>query len=46
MKRAIYDLERRGYKFRFFKNNDKGEMIAAYIENEIGGFAIHLCVKY
>ena len=24
----------------------KGEMIAAYIENEIGGFAIHLCVKY
>lgn len=46
MKRAIYHLERRGYKFRFFKNNDKGEMIAAYIENEIGGFAIHLCVKY
>lgn len=46
MKRAVYHLERRGYKFRFFKNNDKGEMIAAYIEDEIGGFAIHLCVKY
>ncbi len=46
MKRAIYHLERRGYSFRFFKNNDKGEMIAAYITNEIGGFAIHLCVKY
>ena len=46
MKRAIHHLERRGYSFRFFKNNDKGEMIAAYITNEIGGFAIHLCVKY
>ena len=45
MKRAIYHMERRGYKFRFFKNNDKGEMIAAYIENEIGGFAIHLSIK-
>ncbi len=45
MKRAIYHLERRGYKFRFFKNNDKGQMIAAYIEDEIGGFAIHLSIK-
>ncbi len=46
MTRAVYHLERRGYKFRFFKNNPQGQMIAAYIENEIGGFAIHLCVKY
>ena len=46
MKRAIYHLERRGYQFRFFKNNDQGEMIAAYVNDEIGGFAIHLCVKY
>ena len=45
MKRAIHHMERRGYKFRFFKNNDKGEMIAAYIEDEIGGFAIHLSIK-
>lgn len=46
MKRAIYHLERRGYEFRFFKNNDAGEMIAAYVTDEIEGFAIHLCVKY
>ncbi|MGI6400699.1 MAG: bifunctional 4-hydroxy-2-oxoglutarate aldolase/2-dehydro-3-deoxy-phosphogluconate aldolase [Thermoguttaceae bacterium] len=45
MKRAICRLESLGYKFRFFKKNDQGELIAAYIEDEIAGFAIHLCPK-
>lgn len=46
MTRAVYQLQRRGIKFRDFKFNPQGAMIAAYLEEEIGGFAVHLCVKY
>lgn len=41
--RAMYQLERRGLKFRFFKKNSEGNIIAAYLEEEVGGFAVHLC---
>lgn len=41
--RALYQLERRGLKFRFFKKNPEGKIIAAYLEEEVGGFAVHLC---
>lgn len=43
--RAMFQMERRGMKFRFFKKNPEGKIIAAYIEEEIGGFAVHLCGK-
>lgn len=45
IKRAIYHLERRGLKFRFFKKNPEGKILAAYIEDEVGGFAVHICGK-
>ncbi len=41
--RAMYQLERRGMKFRFCKKNPEGKIIAAYIEDEVGGFAVHIC---
>lgn len=41
--RALYHLERKGLKFRFFKENPEGKIIAAYLEEEVGGFAVHLC---
>ncbi|MBQ9812573.1 MAG: bifunctional 4-hydroxy-2-oxoglutarate aldolase/2-dehydro-3-deoxy-phosphogluconate aldolase [Thermoguttaceae bacterium] len=41
--RALYHLERKGLKFRFFKTNPEGKIIAAYLEEEVGGFAVHLC---
>ena len=43
--RALYQLERKGLKFRFFKKNPEGKIIAAYLEEEVGGFAVHLCGK-
>ncbi len=43
--RAMFQLERRGMKFRFCKTNPEGKIIAAYIEDEIGGFAVHICGK-
>ena len=43
--RAMFQLERRGYKFRFFKKNPEGKIIAAYLEDEVAGFAVHLCGK-
>ena len=46
MTRAIYHLQRRGVKFRDFKYGADGAMIAAYLTEEIGGFAAHLCPKY
>ncbi len=41
--RALYHLEQKGMKFRFFKKNPEGKIIAAYLEEEVGGFAVHLC---
>lgn len=42
--RAIYHLERRGLKFNYdtVKKDAKGKIAAIYLQDEIGGFAIHL----
>ena len=42
--RAVYHLERRGYKFNMetAKYDADGRMTVVYLEGEIGGFAIHL----
>lgn len=47
LKRAIKYLEQKGITFdeSTAKYDDKGNMIAIYIEGEIGGFAIHLLQK-
>ncbi|MDR1754298.1 MAG: bifunctional 4-hydroxy-2-oxoglutarate aldolase/2-dehydro-3-deoxy-phosphogluconate aldolase [Eubacterium sp.] len=45
--RAVYHLEKRGVKFdkSTEKRDPKGALKAVYLENEIGGFAIHLVQK-
>ena len=47
LNRAIAYLERNGVKFRAdsAKYNAKGKMVAIYLEQEIGGFAVHLVQK-
>lgn len=44
--RAAYHLQRQGVEFRAFKCAPDGTLIAAYLTEEIGGFAVHLCPKY
>jgi 2-dehydro-3-deoxyphosphogluconate aldolase/(4S)-4-hydroxy-2-oxoglutarate aldolase len=45
--RAVNYLKSNGIKFRdgSEKYNDKGKLAAVYLENEIGGFAVHLVQK-
>ena len=45
--RAMYHLGKRGYVFdeSSFKYNDKGEIIVAYMKDEIAGFAVHFNQK-
>ncbi len=47
MERAIYHLERQGVVFdeNTAKRDDKGNLKAIYMKNEVGGFAIHLLQK-
>ena len=47
IERAIYHLENRGHKFDHStaKYDDKKNMIAIYLKDEVGGFAIHLLQK-
>lgn len=46
IRRAIADLESRGYRLNAESAKYKdGKMIAIYLENEVGGFAIHLLQK-
>ncbi|MCM1545436.1 MAG: bifunctional 4-hydroxy-2-oxoglutarate aldolase/2-dehydro-3-deoxy-phosphogluconate aldolase [Clostridiales bacterium] len=44
VKRALYQLERRGFKVKegSQKYDKSGEMTVAYLEDEFGGFAVHL----
>ena len=45
--RAVYHLERQGVVFdeSTAKKDDKGNLKAIYLEDEIGGFAVHLVQK-
>ena len=44
--RAIYYLEQRGYKMDEESTSEKnGKKVAIYLENEFGGYAIHLLQK-
>ncbi|MEX1377473.1 MAG: bifunctional 4-hydroxy-2-oxoglutarate aldolase/2-dehydro-3-deoxy-phosphogluconate aldolase [Eubacteriales bacterium] len=44
--RAVYYLEQRGYKMDEESTTEKnGKKMAVYLENEFGGFAIHLLQK-
>lgn len=44
--RAVYYLEKKGYKVDWDSKKVKGQRtIAVYLENEIGGFAVHLLQK-
>ena len=45
--RAVYHLKKRGFQFdeTSFKYNDRGELIFAYLTDEIAGFAVHLSQK-
>lgn len=47
LERAIYHLQKRGFVFdeTSYKYNDKGELIFAYMKDEISGFAIHFNQK-
>ncbi len=47
VKRALYQLEKRGYKVMegSQKYNAEGVMNVAYLEREFGGFAVHLVLK-
>ncbi len=47
MDRAIYHLERQGVKFDMStaKKDEKGKIKAVYLQDEIGGFAVHLVQK-
>ena len=47
LNRAIAYLERQGVRFNAdsAKFNAKGKMVAIYLEQEIGGFAVHLVQK-
>lgn len=47
IERAMYHLEQRGAKFNpdSAKRDDKGNLKAIYLDEEIGGFAVHLVQK-
>jgi len=47
LERAIYHLQRRGFVFdeSSYKYNDKGELIFAYLKDEISGFGVHFNQK-
>lgn len=47
LERAVYHLERQGVVFNpdSKKYDDKGSMTAIYLQDEIGGFAVHLLQK-
>ena len=47
MDRAIYHLEKQGVKFDMgtAKKDEKGRITAVYLQDEIGGFAVHLVQK-
>ena len=47
LNRAIAYLERQGLRFNqdSAKFNAKGQMVAIYLADEIGGFAVHLVQK-
>ena len=47
VKRALYQLEKRGYKVKegSIKYNAEGIMNVAYLDHEFGGFAVHLVLK-
>lgn len=47
IERAIFHLEQRGAKFNSdsAKRDDKGNLKAIYLDEEIGGFAVHLVQK-
>ena len=47
VKRALYQLEKRGYKVMegSQKYNAEGVMNVAYLEHQFGGFAVHLVLK-
>ena len=47
VKRALYHLEKRGYKVKegSQKYNAEGVMNVAYLDHEFGGFAVHLVLK-
>ena len=47
MDRAIYHLEKQGVKFDMntAKKDDKGKIKTVYLQDEIGGFAVHLVQK-
>jgi 2-dehydro-3-deoxyphosphogluconate aldolase/(4S)-4-hydroxy-2-oxoglutarate aldolase len=47
IERAIYHLEMQGFEFDMetAKYDGKGNMVAVYFKNEIGGFAVHLVQK-
>lgn len=47
IERAIYHLEMQGFEFDMetAKYDAKGNMVAVYFKNEIGGFAVHLVQK-
>ncbi len=47
MDRAIYHLEKQGVKFDMdtAKKDEKGKIKAVYLQDEIGGFAVHLVQK-
>jgi 2-dehydro-3-deoxyphosphogluconate aldolase/(4S)-4-hydroxy-2-oxoglutarate aldolase len=47
IKRAVAYMERNHVKFNYdsAKYNEKGNLVAIYLESEIGGFAVHLLQK-
>ena len=47
IERAVYHLERQGVVFdeSTAKKDDKGNLKAIYLKDEIGGFAVHLVQK-
>ena len=47
IKRAVYFLEQKGMTFNWdeAKYDAKGNLVAVYMNEEMGGFAIHLLQK-
>lgn len=47
IERAIYHMEKQGARFQkdTAKYNAKGDLVAIYLEGEVGGFAVHLLQK-
>lgn len=47
VERAMFQLERKGVKFNHeeYKSMKNGKVVAIYLEQEFGGFAVHLVQK-